>query len=245
MKKLVAFILVLALCLSLCSVAFATPAPEAPSSCNINILHAIGTYWIARTIIERAKEIKVETVNLSDFLKLALPVGIAAVGTAATVGILYALLKGNCDKDDADTIKTVKDILDTVDGGFPTGSLEDDGLGLGRMATTAPDGAWVKENTNVYNYGYAFILTKDDNGSDDDALVFQISNQSGFEGLSEIGEYIFLSTQLEQDSDNWKGAINSSANRYVTFIMSEGKLIKIVLESAKSNLNGEYDAPPQ
>ena len=98
MKKLVALVLALALCLSLCSVALATPAPEEPSSCNVNILHAIGTYWIARTIIERAKEIKVETVNLSDFLKWALPVGVAAVGTAATVGIIYALLKGNCDK---------------------------------------------------------------------------------------------------------------------------------------------------
>ena len=106
MKKLVAFILVLALCLSLCSVAFATPAPEAPSSCNINILHAIGAYWIARTIVERAKEVEVETVNLSDFLKWALPVGIAAVGTAAAVHFFYHLLK-DCGGNTEDSNFTV------------------------------------------------------------------------------------------------------------------------------------------
>ena len=163
MKKLVALVLALALCLSLCSVALATPAPEEPSSCNVNILHAIGTYWIARTIIERAKEIKVETVNLSDFLKLALPVGIAAVGTAATVGIIYALLKGNGDKD-VDTIKTVEDVLNTVSGGFPTW---DDAVW-----TSGDNKCYVEDNElHFWNSWvsdvaqFTFVVTSDGNGN--------------------------------------------------------------------------------
>ena len=109
MKKIIAFVLVLALCLSLCSVALAAPSPVKMNSYNANIAKAISTYRFTRMIVERAKVAMTKTFNLARVLKLALPVGVAAA--AVTGGILYALLKGNGGKDDV-TIETVADLLE-------------------------------------------------------------------------------------------------------------------------------------
>lgn len=218
MKKLVAFILVLALCLSLCSVALATPAPDAPSSCNINIIHAIGAYWIARTIVERAKEVEVETVNLSDFLKWALPVGIAAVGTAATVGIIYALLKGNCgeDADEPETVYgTIAEVLATVDN-FPSSENKNN----------PPDNAW--SGINEIGTIKCYIC--------DGKLTFWSPNGDAGDTYG-----IPTATPVTKIEDNY-----SITQNIVTFTMTGGKLGSIQLQSTNPSFtkhDGTYTAP--
>ena len=212
MKKFVAFILVLALCLSLCSVALAAPKTEVPNCCSVNILHAIGTYWIARTIVERAKEIKVETVNLSDFLKWALPVGIAAVGTAATVGILYALLKGNCDKDVKEdvVINTVGDLF-ALQENFPSDY----------------DNGWQESSDSekrVYYQSNQYDFKELLNGKNAD------------ESQPLTGEY----DSLDKSGNDYVYAphMNEGTTYTVTFIMDGTKITSIVFDS---NMTGNTD----
>ena len=112
MKKLVAVILVLALCLSLCSVAFAQPTSCDP--CTTKIVSAIGTYWVARTIVENLKTAVEEMPDLAQFLKNVLPVVLPVGLAAVSVGILFAMLKNNDSGDEM----TVADILNTKGTGM-------------------------------------------------------------------------------------------------------------------------------
>ena len=218
MKKFVAFILVLALCLSLCSVALATPAPEEPSSCNVNILHAIGTYWIARTIVERAKEIKAEMPDLAQFWKLALPVGIAAVGTAATVGIIYALLKGNCDKEeDVKTFATVAELMEAQEN-FPSDY----------------DNGWQESNKNALRMYYKNIGF--------DQLIAATSSADN--GISVANEY----TEIVKSGNNYLYApdVGEWNTVTVTFIMDGTKITSIEFcTDIDVEYAGTFTAPPQ
>ena len=220
MKKLVAFVLVLALCLSLCSVALATPAPEAPNCCSVNILHAIGTYWIARTIVERAKEIKAELPDLAQFWKLALPVGVAAVGTAATVGIIYALLKGNCDKEeDVKTFTTVAELMEAQEG-FPS----------------AYENGWLESNKNALRMYYG------NNGYCDQLTAATSSTDAG---ISVANEY----TEIGKSGNNYLYApyIDEWTTYTVTFIMDGTKITSIVFytDGTSGEYAGTFTAPPQ
>ena len=86
MKKFVAIVLVLAMVLSLATVAFAEKK-------QINPVDVIGTYWVVKALVAQVKDV-VSNPVMMDFLKVAVPVGAVAVVGATVVNFALRVMFG-------------------------------------------------------------------------------------------------------------------------------------------------------